>query len=28
VWLLFLTPIFLWILAFWKAEYLGENNQQ
>ena len=28
VWLLFLTPIFLWILAFWKAEYLNEDNQQ
>ena len=27
VWILFLTPIFLWILAFGKAEYLGENNQ-
>ena len=28
VWLLFLTPIFLLILAFWKAEYLGEENNQ
>ena len=27
VWLMFLTPIFLWILAFWKSEYIGENNQ-
>ena len=27
VWMLFLTPIFLWILAFWKSEYIGENNE-
>jgi len=26
VWLLFLTPIFLWILAFWKAQYQWEEE--
>ena len=25
VWLLFLAPIFLWILAFWKAKYQWEE---
>lgn len=28
VWLMFLTPIFIWILAFWNAKYIGEENNK